>query len=180
MYTTYFGFREPPFNLTPSPHFFYTNSIYDGAFDTIEHGIRGQRGMLLLTGEVGTGKTTLLRRLVHALDEDPSIQVVSLYYTMLVFEEFLSFLCEDLGLAVKMLHVYRRDAGAPEKIQALSAFLQDQARDGKTTALFIDEAQDLENEVLENLLQLIGPQAAAKKLLQIILVGQHPELEEKL
>ncbi len=103
MYTTYFGFREPPFNLTPSPHFFYTNSIYDGAFNTIEQGIREQRGMLLLTGEVGTGKTTLLRRLVHALDDDPSIQVVSLYYTMLAFEEFLSFLCEDLGLAVKML-----------------------------------------------------------------------------
>jgi general secretion pathway protein A len=174
MYTTYFGFQEEPFSLTPTSRLFYTNPVYEAAYARLLEGIRGRKGFMVLTGEVGTGKTTLLRRLMdHLLEEDPTVSVAFSYYSILTFEEFLSFVCEDFKLTVK-------GEGYPQEIQAFTEFLLTRSQEGGTTALLIDEAQDLEEEVLENFLWLSHPQPAGETLLQVILVGQQPELEEKL
>jgi len=173
MYTTYFGFQEEPFSLTPTSHLFYTNPVYETAYARLLDGIRGRKGFIVLTGEVGTGKTTLLRRLMDQLEEDPTVSVAFSYYSILPFEEFLSFVCADFKLPVK-------GGGYSQEIQAFSEFLLARAQEGGTTALLIDEAQDLKEEVLENFLRLSHPQPAGETLLQVILVGQQPELEEKL
>ena len=172
MYTTYFGFREEPFSLTPTSRLFYTNPVYEEAYTRLLDGIRERRGLMVLTGEVGTGKTTLLRRLSNTLAEDPTVSVVFCYYSTLTFVDLLSFVCADLGLM-------RTEEGGPPEVQILRQFLRLRAQEGGTTALLIDEAQDLDDEVLENLL-FLPPQSTDERLLQIILVGQQPELEQKL
>ncbi len=170
MYTAYFGFREKPFNLTPDSRFFYTNPAYQEAYATLLYGIRERKGFVVLSGEVGTGKTTLLRKVMVNLEA--SVRFVFFYNTTLTFEELLSFTCQEFGLTVK-------DTGRLAHIQALNAFLLAQMENGGTAALLIDEAQNLGEEVLENLRLLSNLETAGEKLLQIVLVGQ-PELETKL
>jgi type II secretory pathway predicted ATPase ExeA len=170
MYTDYFGFREKPFGVTPDPRFFYTNPCYQEAYASLLYGIRERRGFIVLTGEVGTGKTTLLRRLMEHMESN--VRFVFFYNTTLSFEELLDFMCEELGLPVK-------EAGRHHKIHALNQLLMDQLARAGTVALLIDEAQNLGEEVLEHLRLLSNFETNAEKLLQIVLVGQ-PELESKL
>jgi general secretion pathway protein A len=170
MYTDYFGFREPPFNVTPNSRFFYTNPAYQEAYANLLYGIRERKGFVVLVGEVGTGKTTLLRRLMVNLEAD--VRFAFFYNTTLTFEELLSFVCRELGLAVK-------DKGRLEQLQELNAFLVERFATGGNAALLIDEAQNLQEEVLENLRLLSNLELSGEKLLQIVLVGQ-PELELKL
>lgn len=170
MYTDYFGFREKPFSVTPDPRFFYTNPAYQEAYASLLYGIQERRGFIVLTGEIGTGKTTLLQRLMENLD--PAIRFVFFYNTTLTFEELLDFICKELGLSIT-------EEGRLQKIQALNQFLIDQLARGGTAVLLIDEAQNLGEEVLENLRLLSNLETAKEKLLQIVLVGQ-PELETKL
>jgi general secretion pathway protein A len=170
MYTAYFGFREKPFNVTPDPRFFYLNVGYDEAYANLLYGIRERKGFLLLTGEVGTGKTTILQRLMDELES--SVRFVFFYNTNLTFEELMTFICEELGLAVK-------DTSQLAKIRALNEFLLEQLRKGSTTVLVIDEAQNLREEIFENIRLLSNLETPREKLLQIILAGQ-PELEAKL
>jgi general secretion pathway protein A len=169
MYSGYFGFREKPFNVTPDPRFFYTNPIFEEADANLLYGIRERKGLILLTGEVGTGKTTLLRRLMDNLE--PSIRFV-FFYNNLTFEELLTFACEELGIEVT-------DGGRLQKIQALDTFLIAQLRKGGTAVFLVDEAQNLSEDVLENLRLLSNLETGSEKLLQIVLVGQ-PELETML
>jgi general secretion pathway protein A len=170
MYTAYFGFREKPFSVTPDPRFFYTNPGYQEAYANLIYAIRERRGFVMLTGEVGTGKTTLLRRLMENMESN--VRFVFFYNTTLTFEEFLSFTCDELGLHVK-------EGGRLQKIQALNEYLLTQLAKGGTVVLLIDEAQNLGEEVLENLRLLSNLETSSEKLLQIALVGQ-PELETKL
>ncbi len=170
MYNSYFGFREKPFNVTPDPRFFYSNPVNQEAYASLLYGIRERKGFVVLTGEVGTGKTTLLRMLMNNLDA--TIRFVFFYNTTLTFEELVTFTCEELGLAVK-------GAGRLQKIQALNEFLIAQLKKGGTGVLLIDEAQNLAEEALENLRLLSNLETTSEKLLQIVLVGQ-PELEVKL
>ncbi|MBI3796322.1 MAG: AAA family ATPase, partial [Deltaproteobacteria bacterium] len=114
MYTDYFGFREPPFNVTPNSRFFYTNPAYQEAYATLLYGIRERKGFVVLVGEVGTGKTTLLRRLMVNLEAN--VRFVFFYNTTLTFEELLSFTCRELGLTVK-------DKGRLDHLQELNTFL---------------------------------------------------------
>jgi general secretion pathway protein A len=165
MYTTYFGFREQPFNITPTSRLFYTNPVYEEAYTSLLNGVRQRKGLMVLTGEVGTGKTTVLSRLMASLGEDPTVQFAFSYDTTLAFEEFLCAVCEGFGLT-------ESEEGHTQTVQMLADFLQCRAQAGEITALFIDEAQELEDEVLKGLLQLPD--------LQIVLAGQQPELEEKL
>lgn len=170
MYLDYFGFREKPFNVTPDPRFFYNNAVYQETYAGLLYGIRERKGFVSLIGEVGTGKTTLLRKLMAELREP--IHFVYVCYTTLTFEELLSFICADLGLQVgEKSHLQR--------IQMLNEFLVDVAKAGGTGVLLVDEAQNLGDEVLENLRLLSNLETASEKLLQIVLVGQ-PELERKL
>jgi general secretion pathway protein A len=173
MYTAYFGFREEPFGLTPTSRLFYTNPVYEEAYTKLLEGINKRKGFIMLTGEVGTGKTTLLRRLINTLNTDPTVSVLFSSYSILTFAELLSFICADLGLG-------GNEEKHPQDMPVLSKFLRARSQKGGTTALLIDEAQDLEEEALENLQLLSYSRIGGEKLLQIILAGQQPELEEKL
>jgi type II secretory pathway predicted ATPase ExeA len=167
MYNEYFGFREKPFNVTPDPKYFYENPVYQEAYASLLYGIRERKGFIVLSGEVGTGKTTLLRRLMSEPEED--VRFVFFYNTTLSFEELVSFACDELRLDVKGF-------GRLQKIRALNEFLTRQSLRGGTVVLLVDEAQNLTDDVLENLRLLSNLETATEKLLQIVLVGQ-TELE---
>ena len=170
MYTSYFGFQEEPFSLTPTSRLYYSNPVYEAAYTKLMQGIRERKGFVVLTGEVGTGKTTLIQRLINNLQGDASIRLSFSYYSTLTFEELISFACHDLG-------VTRKNVG---ELRAFSEFLQVRSKSGGTTALVIDEAQDIEEDVLEHLFRLSDSPHVSGQLLQVILVGQHPELDQKL
>jgi general secretion pathway protein A len=130
MYTDYFGFREKPFGVTPDPRFFYTNPGYQEAYASLLYGIRERRGFIVLTGEVGTGKTTLLRRLMQHMESN--VRFVFFYNTTLTFEELLDFMCEELELPIK-------EAGRYHRIRALNQLLMDQLARAGTVALRFHE-----------------------------------------
>ena len=170
MYTTHFGLREKPFNVTPDPRFYYANPVYREAYASLLAGIQERKGFIVMTGEVGTGKTTLLRMLMTNVEA--TVRFAYFYNTTLTFEELLTYTCDELGIAVV-------GEGRLKRIQALNAFLIEQLRQGGTGVLLIDEAQNLAVDALENLRLLSNLETATEKLLQIVLVGQ-PELEAKL
>jgi general secretion pathway protein A len=170
MYNHYFGFREKPFSVTPDPRFFYTNPHYQEIYAALVYAIQERRGLVVLTGEVGTGKTTLLRRLMTQLE--PNTPVVFFYNAVSSFEDLLDIVCEELGLAVPA-------QGQLHKMQVFNQFLIEQGAKGSTVVLLIDEAQHLGAEVLEKLHVLSNLETAREKLLQIALVGQ-PEFETTL
>lgn len=170
MYSDHFGFRKRPFDITIDSHFFFTNPAHDEAYAALRYGVYERRGCLVLIGEAGTGKTTLLRYLMDNLDD--SIHVAFFDKTTLTFDELLDSICQAFDLPIK---TGRR----LEKLQALNEFLLAAQRQGGTGVLIIDEAQNLTEEQLENLRLLSNFEAANQKLLQILLVGQ-PELEKKL
>jgi len=170
MYTAYFGLHEQPFDLTPDPRFFYANPGHEEAYANLLYGIRERKGFIALVSEAGTGKTTLLYRIMRELE--PAIHTAFFYNTTLGFDELLDFVCSDFGLPVQ--------AGRRlEKIQALNQFLLTRLEEGGTGVLIIDEAHNLADDVWENLRLLSNFETASKKLLQIVLVGQ-PELAKKL
>src|SRR5262245_5272594 len=171
MYASYFGCRKQPFSITPDPHFFYANDRHEEAYANLRYGILERKGFIVLTGEVGTGKTTLLRRLMDELDK--SVHFAFFYNTQLMFAEMLDFICQDFGLSIVP------EASQLQKIQALNDFLLARLAEGGTGVLLIDEAQNLSDEILENLRLLSNLETAREKLLQIVLVGQ-PELYQKL
>ena len=170
MYNSYFGFREAPFNVTPDPNFFYTNPIYQEAFATLLYGIKAKKGFMVITGEVGTGKTTLLRKLMRNLEA--TIHSVFIFNTQVTFPQLLQLILHDLGLSNK-------EKNKLMMIQQLNEYLIQQLKKGHTVALLIDEAQNLSDEALEGLRLLSNLETDKEKLLQIMLMGQ-PELDAKL
>jgi general secretion pathway protein A len=170
MYTNYFGFREKPFNITSDPRTFYTNSTYQRAYANLLYEVCERKGLAVLTGEVGTGKTTLLRRLMQNLEN--TVRFVFFYYTTQTFDDLLDFILNDLGVSGQA-------EGYMEKIEALKAFLIEQLREGQPIALLIDEAQNLDAYTLMQLDLLVGLQSGGEKLLPTVLAGQ-PEFEAKL
>lgn len=170
MYLEFFGLREKPFNVTPDPHFLYMSPSHQEAFANLLYGIRERKGFILVTGEVGTGKTTLLHSLLASLDND--IRSVFVYHTGLDFTDLLETIHHELGIPVGT-------ATRATLLQGLSRFLIDELQAGRNVALIIDEAQNLSPEILENLRLLSNLETAKDKLLQIILVGQ-PELDDKM
>src|SRR5882672_11241519 len=99
MYENYFGFGDLPFRVTPEPHFFYSNPVYREALATLRYGIEAKKGFIVITGEVGTGKTTLLRKLLRSLED--TVHSVFIFNTYLSFPELLQVTLHDLGLAPK-------------------------------------------------------------------------------
>jgi general secretion pathway protein A len=170
MYCEFYQLTERPFNVTPDPKFLYLNARYREAIASLNYGITQRKGFITLIGEAGTGKTTLLNKLLE--DLDPKTKSVFIFNTNVTFEEILEYIFAEFDLPVhngKKLYM----------LQRLNTFLLDELRAGSNVALLIDEAQDLEFSVLEDLRLLSNLETAKEKILQIVLSGQ-PELGQKL
>jgi len=167
MYAEYFGLREPPFNITPDPRFLYLNDCYQEALAALGYGIEARKGFISLIGDAGTGKTTLLRRLLDTVG--PATKTVLLLNPTVSFDEILEHILLELGVPPE---------GGRKLVllQRLNEFLLEHTQAGGNVALLIDEAQDLRPDVLEELRLLSNLETAREKILQIVLAGQ-PELD---
>lgn len=172
MYTSFFGLNEKPFSITPDPRYLYMSERHAEALAHLIYGVRESGGFIQLTGEVGTGKTTLVRSLLQQLPEFADVAVV--LNSQLSRIEFLSAICEELHVP---LPEQRNSVKA--LTDALNSFLLHNHSLGRRTILIVDEAQNLRPEVLEQVRLLTNLETAKQKLLQIILIGQ-PELREQL
>jgi len=171
MYNAFFGFTESPFNLTPDPSFLFRSAQHEEALATLVYGVQSRKGFIVLSGEVGTGKTTMLECLRDFL-EAQRIEHASVFNTRLTPDQFFEMLAYDLGLDCP------RDSKTRVLI-ALNELLLERANRGATTALIVDEAHNLTWEVLEEIRLLGNLENRRGKLLQIVLAGQ-PELDRKL
>jgi general secretion pathway protein A len=171
MYLQFFGLREPPFNVTPDPKFLHLSRQHEEALTHLRYGIEERKGFIVLTGEVGCGKTTVCRLLLNELDHDR-------YDTALILNPRLGE--EELLLAIlSELGVKPQGKNRTHLINQLNKLLLERIAAGKRIVLIIDESQNLSFEVLEHLRLLSNLETDTQKLLQIILLGQ-PELKAKL
>jgi putative secretion ATPase (PEP-CTERM system associated) len=170
MYNEFYHFKEKPFSLTPDPEFLYRSRAHKRALAYLEYGIQDPSGFVCITGEIGTGKTTLLRTFLNQLDK--SIRVARIFNTKVTSRQLLEMILHDLDIE------YRGKSKA-EMINALNHELIDTFAKGKRVALLIDEAQNLDVELLEEIRLLSNLETEKTKLLQIILVGQS-ELRDHL
>jgi general secretion pathway protein A len=167
----FFGLREPAFNPTPDPRFLHLTPAHQEALAQLLYGVRERKGFILLTGEVGTGKTTLLQALLERLDDTTAVAFVT--NSMLGFEGVIEYMLEDLGI------VKPGEASLAQRLFALQNFLIERRRAGQNTVLILDEAQDFDPHALEQIRLLSNFETTSDKVLQILLVGQ-PELRDKL
>ncbi|MGE5124845.1 MAG: ExeA family protein [Betaproteobacteria bacterium] len=163
MYESWFGFQEKPFNLTPDPKYLYLSPKHAEAFAHLEFGRRERGGFIVITGEVGTGKTTLARHFLARLGPDTRTAVV--LYPALTAAELLGAILQDL-------HVTAEGPSLKSLVDALHRFLLESRAAGRNVVLLIDEAQDLSPEVLEQVRLLSNLETDTEKLIQIILIGQ--------
>jgi general secretion pathway protein A len=171
MYKTFFHLTRRPFEISPDPFMFYATSQHQEALAGLYYGIRAAKGFMVLTGEVGTGKTLVVRCLQEVLDKR-RVAYAYVFNPRLPSQQFLSYVADDLGLS-------RRPATKGELLIELSRLLIDNHRHGITTLLVVEEAQHLSPPVLEEIRILTNLESPHGKLLQILLVGQ-PELASKL
>jgi general secretion pathway protein A len=170
LYLRFYGLREHPFGTTPDPRFLYLTSGHREALAQLTYGIEGEKGCTVLTGDIGTGKTTLLRALLWKLDSKVAVACVS--DSTLPFEGLLECILEEFG--VKAL-----DGSRARRLLALKSFVNERHLAGLKTVLILDEAQNLSPSTLEQVRLLSNFEVPGAKLLQILLVGQ-PELGAKL
>ena len=168
----FFGLREAAFDPTPNPRFLHLTPAHQEALAQLLYGIQHRKGFILLTGDIGTGKTTLLQALLERLDE--SIAVAFVTNSLLGFDGILEYMLEDLGI-----NKAGEDTSAARRLFALQNFLVERQRAGQNTVLILDEAQDLDPHTLEQIRLLSNFETKSQKILQIVLVGQ-PELRSKL
>jgi len=170
VYLDYYGLTEPPFDITPNPRFLFYSGKHREAFNHLLYGIRERKGFVQMTGEVGAGKTTLCRAMLEQLDGHYSTALI--LNPILSAEELVKAIALEFGLQVQGLD--RLDT-----IGVINKFLLQQVESGRETVLIIDEAQDLTDELLEQVRLLSNLETDNRKLLQIILFGQ-PELRARL
>jgi general secretion pathway protein A len=170
MYLPFYGLRERPFNVTPDPRFLCLTESHREALAQLIYAVHERKGFLVLTGEAGTGKTTLLQTLLRRLDPDTAVAYV--YTSTLTFDEIVEYALADFGIAVPGESRARR-------LFALNHFLIERQRAGQNTVLVIDEAHNLDATTLEQVRLLSNFESPTDKLLKILLVGQ-PELRARL
>ena len=170
MYLDYYGLSEPPFDITPNPQFLFYSAKHREAYNHLLYGIRERKGFVQLTGEVGAGKTTLCRAMLEQLDANYATALI--LNPVMNSQEMVKAIALEYGLPVNGLDRL-------EIISVINQFLLQQVEAGKETVLIIDEAQDLTDELLEQIRLLSNLETDNRKLLQIVLMGQ-PELRDRL
>lgn len=170
MYQDFYDLREPPFNITPDPRYLFLSSRHREAYEHILFGVNHRKGFIQVTGEVGAGKSTLCRAVLEELDEG--------YATALILNPVMT--------GIQLLRSILREFGQNDRgndrirlLERLNAFLLEQIAKGINVVLFIDEAQDMSEDLLEQVRLLSNLETDDRKLLQIVLVGQ-PELRDTL
>lgn len=171
MYKDFFGLRANPFNVNPDPRYLFLTRHTEEALACLTYGIQSRKGFILLTGEVGTGKTTLINKLLEWLRLQ-QVATAFIFNSRMNVPQFLDYMMSDFGIP--------SDSRAKSQVLLrLYNWLLDRYRAGETAVLIVDEAQNLSEEVLEEIRMLTNLETFTEKLLQIVLVGQ-PELEHKL
>ncbi len=170
MYLEHYGLKEPPFAITPNPRFLFYSAKHREAVNHLLYGIRERKGFVQLTGEVGAGKTTLCRAMLEQLGDRFATALI--LNPVMSPNEMMKAIAIEFGLAVEGMDRL-------ETISVLNEFLLWRASQGLDTVLIIDEAQDLTDELLEQVRLLSNLETDDRKLLQIVLMGQ-PELRERL
>ena len=170
MYEKYYGLKEKPFSLTPDPGYLFFSEKHREALAHLEYGIKERQGFILITGEVGTGKTTICRALLNRIDQ--RVRTSLILNPRLSGFQLLQAIVEDFGVAPETRS--RR-----KLFQQLNSFLLAQSSSGVTPVLILDEAQGLAPDLLEEIRIVSNMETEKSKLLQIILVGQ-PELRDKI
>ena len=171
MYKDFYELREFPFNVNPDPRFLFQTRDTEEALACMTYGIQQRRGFVLLTGEVGTGKTTLLNKLLEWLRGE-KMSTAFIFYPHLTTHQFLDLMMADFGIP-------KKSNQKSQILLQLNEWLLKRFRSGQTAVLIVDEAQNLTPDVLEEIRLLTNLETSSEKLLQIVLSGQ-PELEQKL
>ena len=170
MYLQYYNLREAPFNITPDPRFLFFSAKHQEAFNHLLFGIRERKGFIELTGEVGAGKTTICRKLLEELG--PTYKTALILNPCLSSHQLIKTIALEFGLKA-------RGIDRVAYLQAINDFVLAEVNQGHDVVLVIDEAQDLSDELLEQVRLLSNLETDRQKLMQIVLMGQ-PELREKL
>ncbi len=170
MYKEYFNLKENPFNITADPDFYFSSKKHSEAFSHLMYGIEQRKGIIVISGEIGTGKTTLCKTLLSQLTEETKTALI--LNPSFSDVQLLKLIVKDFGIETKAKNKF-------DLIDAFNDFLLEQTSLGRNVVLIIDEAQNLKVKQLEQVRLLSNLETAKQKLLQIILVGQ-PELLENL
>ena len=171
MYKSFYGLKENPFNVNPDPRFLYLTKEIEEALTGLMYGIQTRKGFITLTGEVGTGKTTLINRLLEWLHHRKA-RTAFLFNSRMNSNQLFDFILAEFDIPCE-------SKSKSQQLLKLNHWLLDRYRAGETVVLIIDEAQNLTYPVLEEIRLLTNLETSTEKLLQIVLSGQ-PELEEKL
>lgn len=171
MYKEFFGLRANPFNVNPDPRYLFLTRHTEEALACLTYGIQSRKGFVLLTGEVGTGKTTLINKLLEWLRLQ-QVPTAFVFNSRMNVPQFMDYMMADFGIPCD-------SESKSQVLRQLNSWLLDRYRAGETAVLIVDEAQNLSDEVLEELRMMTNLETFTEKLLQVVLVGQ-PELEQKL
>jgi general secretion pathway protein A len=172
MYKAFYNLERRPFDISPDPAFLFATPRHNEAMAALYHGVRGHKGFVVLTGEVGTGKTLLLRCLLELFKKSDDVAYAYVFNGRLSPCEFLQYVATDFGLAVS-------GKNKSEILLDLSNYVVSRGSKNLTTVLIVDEAHHLSEDILEEIRLLTNLETPQDKLLQILLVGQ-PELDDKL
>lgn len=172
MYAAYFGLKDNPFKLSPEPGYLFLSEQHRDALNYLIYGIKEKKGFILISGDIGTGKTTLCRTLLNLLED--SVETALIFNTAISDVELLETVVSEFGIEIP------RETGTKKAyVDALNGFLLQNFAAGRNAVLLIDEAQNLSHGVLEQIRMLSNLETEKEKLLQIILIGQ-PELKATL
>jgi len=171
MYKSFFGLKDNPFNVNPDPRYLFLTKEIEEALSGLMYGIQQRKGFITLIGEVGTGKTTLINRLVDWLHQRRA-RTAFLFNSRMNTNQLFDFILAEFGIACE-------SRSKSQQLMALNQWLLDRYSAGETTVLIVDEAQNLTYPVLEEIRLLTNLETSTEKLLQIVLSGQQ-ELEDKL
>jgi len=171
MYKKFFGLKENPFNVNPDPRYLFLTHYTQEALACLTYGIETRKGFILLTGEVGTGKTTLINKLLEWLHKE-RVSTAFVFNPRLSVSQFFDFMMADFGIPCES-----RQKG--QMLLKLNQWLLERYQAGERAVLIVDEAQNLSPQMLEEIRLLTNLETSTEKLLQIVLAGQ-PELEQKL